>query len=89
MKKLNLDFIGEIVSSPAGMCSWAGTTVTFYGKFKEGDYKYKSEMFKRENLIEAILIETFDKDNRPSKDHYECCAFQEIPEKYLFIEDEQ
>ena len=39
--------------------------------------------------FEAILIETFDKDNRPSKDHYRCCAFQEIPEKYLFIEDEQ
>ena len=89
MKKLNLDFIGEIVSSPAGMCSWSGTTVTFYGKFKEGDYNYKSEMFKRENLIEAILIETIHKDNRPSKDHYMCSAFQVIPEKYLFIDDER
>ena len=87
MKKLNLDFIGDIVSSPAGMCSWSGTTITFYGKFKDWDYKYKSDKFERKNLIEAILIESFDKESRPSKDHYECSAFQVIPEKYLFIED--
>lgn len=88
MKKLNLDFIGEIVSSPAGLCSWSGTTVTFYGKFKDGDYKYRSDMFKRENLIEAILTERFgDKSSRPSKDYHMCTAFQVIPEKYLFIED--
>ena len=87
MKKLNLDFIGEIVSSPAGMCSWSGTTVTFYGKFGEGDYKYKSDMFKRENLIEAVLTQRFSEDSIPSKDHHMCTAFQVIPEKYLFIED--
>ena len=88
-QKLNLDFIGEIVSSPAGMCSWSGTTVTFYGKFKDGDYKYKSDKFNRENLIEAILTQRFGKGDRPSKDHYMCSAFQVIPEKYLFIEDEK
>lgn len=84
MKKLNLEFIGDIVHSPAGMCSWSGTTITFYGKFKEGDYKYKSDMFKRENLIEAILTERFDGASKPSKDHHRCSAFQVIPEKYLF-----
>jgi hypothetical protein len=88
-KKLNLDFIGEIVSSPAGMCSWYGTTVTFYGKFKDGDYKHESDKFNRENLIEAILIQGFGEGGSPSKDHYMCSAFQEIPEKYLFIEDEK
>lgn len=87
MKKLNLDFIGEIVSSPAGTCSWFGTTITFYGKFKEGDYKHKSDMFNRENLIEAFLTQRFDKASRPSKDHYMCSAFQVVPEKYLFIEE--
>lgn len=89
MKKLNLDFIGEIVSSPAGVCSWSGTTVTFYGKFKDGDYKHNSYKFNRENLIEAILIQGFGKGGSPSKDHYRCSAFQVIPEEYLFIEDEK
>lgn len=88
MKKLNLDFIGEIVSSPAGKCSWSGTTFTFYGKFKEGEYKHKSDMFTRENLIEAFLTQPFSKGSSPSKDHYRCSAFQVIPEKYLFIEEE-
>jgi hypothetical protein len=82
MKKINLDFIGEIVSSPAGMCSWSGTTIRFYGKFKDGDYKYNSEKFKRENLIEAVISE-----DRPSKEYFYCSAFQIIPEKYLYIED--
>ncbi len=35
MKKINLDFIGEIVSSPKGMCSWSGTTISFWGKFND------------------------------------------------------
>jgi hypothetical protein len=79
MKKLNLDFIGEIVSSPGGMCSWSGSTIRFYGKFKNGDYKYKSEKFKRENLIEAVISE-----DRPSNEYFVCSAFQTIPEKYLY-----
>lgn len=82
MKKLNLDFIGEIVSSPAGMSSWYGTTITFYGKFKDGDYKYESDKFQRENLIEAVIS-----NNRPSKEYFNCSAFQTIPEKYLYAED--
>lgn len=84
MKKLNLDFIGEIVSSPAGTCSWSGTTITFWGKFKDGDYKYNSLKFNRKNLIEAFLIE---KTPKPSKEHFYCTAFQIIPEKYLYIGD--
>jgi hypothetical protein len=84
MKKLNLDFIGEIVSSPAGNSSWSGTTITFWGKFKDGDYKYKSDKFNRENLIEAFLIE---KTPKPSEEHFYCTAFQTIPEKYLYIGD--
>lgn len=82
MKKLNLDFIGEIVNSPAGMSSWSGTTITFYGKFKDGDYKYGSHKFQRENLIEAVIS-----NNIPSKEYFKCSAFQTIPEKYLYIED--
>jgi hypothetical protein len=82
MKKLNLDFIGEIVSSPAGMCSWSGTTITFYGKFKGGDYKYKNDKFQRENLIEAVIS-----NNRPAEEYFQCSAFQTIPEKYLYIEE--
>lgn len=82
MKKLNLDFIGEIVSSPAGICSWSGTTITFYGKFKGDDYKYKSDKFQRENLIEAVIS-----NNRPADEYFKCSAFQTIPEKYLYIED--
>jgi len=81
MKKLNLEYIGEIVSSPDGMCSWVGDTVTFYGKFKDGDYKYKSDKYTRENLIEAVVSET-----KPSKEYDRCIAFQTIPEKYLYIE---
>ena len=81
MKKLNLDFIGEIVSSPAGNCSWSGTTIRFYGKFKGGNYKYNSDKFKRENLIEAVISQ-----DRPSKEYFYCSAFQTIPEKYLYIE---
>jgi hypothetical protein len=82
MKKLNIEFIGEIVNSPAGRSSWSGTTVSFYGKFKDGDYKYKSDKYTRENLIEAVVSDT-----NLSKEYDRCTAFQTIPEKYLYIED--
>lgn len=88
MKKLNLEFIGEIVSSPRGMCSWSGTSISFWGKFKDGDYKYKSGKFKRENLIEAIPVDyTNPKESKPSKEYYLCSALQVIPDKYKFIEE--
>ena len=82
MKKYNLDFIGTIVSSPDGMCSWGGTTIGFWGKFKEKQ-PYQYTRFERENLIEAIPLT----EERPSKDYYRCLAFQRILEKYLFIEE--
>lgn len=82
MKKLNLDFIGEIVSSPAGRSSWGGTSITFFGKFKDGDYEYKSHKFQRENLIEAVVSK-----DRPSKEYYWCTALQVIPEKYLYLNE--
>ena len=88
MKKLNLDFIGEIVSSPAGMCSWGGSSISFYGKFKEGNYEYKNDKFKKENLVEAIPISYREPNSKPPKGYYRCTALQVIPEKYLFIEDE-
>ena len=75
MKKFNLEFIGDIVSSPRGRGSWAGSTVTFWGKFNEDDNK----RYRRENLIEAISSE-----KQPSRQHFRCSAFQIIPEKYLF-----
>jgi hypothetical protein len=82
MKKLNLDFIGEIYSSPAGRCCWGGSAITFYGKFKDGNYKYKSEKYTRENLIEAV-----DSKTKPSNEYDRCTATQVIPERYLYIED--
>lgn len=82
MKKYNLEFIGTIVSSPDGKSSWGGTTVSFWGKFKEKQ-PYQYTRFERENLIEAIP----STEERPSKEYYRCSAFQVIPEKYLFIED--
>jgi hypothetical protein len=36
MRRYNLTFTGEIVSSPGDKSSWAGTTVSFWGKFNEG-----------------------------------------------------
>ena len=82
MKKYNLDFIGTIVSSPDGKSSWGGTTIGFWGKFKEKQ-PYQYTRFERENLIEAIPLT----EERPSKDYYRCLAFQRILEKYLFIEE--
>lgn len=82
MKKFNLEFIGEIVSSPKGMCSWSGTTVSFWGKFNEEGITKSWEKFERERLIEAIPLS----EERPSKDHYQCKAFQIIPEEYLFLD---
>ena len=87
MKKLNLGFIGEIVSSPAGKACYSGTTISFYGKFKEGEYRYKSDKFTRENLIEAIHINFKEPCPKPSEDYFYCVAFQKIPEKYLYIGD--
>jgi hypothetical protein len=81
MKKLNLDFIGEIVSSPKGMCSWSGTGVTFWGKFKNVEGQ-KWGRFEREHLIEAICIS----EERPSKEHYECVALQIVPDNYKFLD---
>jgi hypothetical protein len=81
MRKFNLDFIGEIVSSPKGMCSWSGTTVSFWGKFNEEGITRSWEKFERERLIEAIPLS----EERPSKDHYHCKAFQVIPEEFLFL----
>jgi hypothetical protein len=85
MKKFNLEFIGEIVSSPAGMSSWAGTTVTFWGKFDDSGIEKSYQKFKRERLIEAIPIN----NERPSKEHHRCTAFQTIPEHYLFLDPMQ
>ena len=82
MRKLNPEFIGMIVSSPDGMGSWAGTTVSFWGKFKEKQ-EYQYTRFERENLIEAFEYT----NERPSNDYYRCIAFQKIPEKYLYLED--
>lgn len=82
MKKLNLDFIGKIVSSPAGITSWSGTSITFFGKFKDGDYEYESQKFQRENLIEAVASK-----DRPSNEYYWCTALQVIPEKYLYLNE--
>jgi hypothetical protein len=79
--RLNLEFIGEIVSSPNGKSSWSGTTVTFWGKFKETEKPYGK--FTRENLIEAISINDFS-EKRPSKEYYRCTAFQIIPDKYKY-----
>jgi hypothetical protein len=80
MTKLNLEFIGEIVSSPSGMCSWSGTTVRFWGKFKEGKNEKRYSRFTRDNLIEAIAIT----EERPSKEYHRCSAFQVVPEKYMY-----
>jgi hypothetical protein len=85
MKKFNLEFIGEIVSSPKGMCSWSGTTVSFWGKFNEEGITQSWEKFERERLIEAIPLS----EERPSKDYYECKAFQIIPEEYLLLDPMQ
>lgn len=82
MRKLNPEFIGMIVSSPDGMGSWAGTTVSFWGKFKEKQ-EYQYTQFERENLIEALQ----GIGKRPSKEYHMCIAFQKIPEKYLYLED--
>ena len=82
MKKFNLDFIGTIVSSPKGVCSWSGTTYSFWGKFKEDpNYKYGKYNFTREFLIEAIPI----KEERPSGDYYRCSGILTVPEKYLYV----
>jgi hypothetical protein len=82
MKKYNPEFIGTIVSSPDGKSSWAGTTITFWGKFKEKQ-PYHYTQFERENLIEAL---EWTKEG-PSKEHHLCTAFQKIPEKYLYLEN--
>lgn len=86
MNKLNLDFIGEIVSSPSGLCSWSGTTVRFWGKFKEGKNEKHYRRFTRDNLIEAIAIT----EERPSNEYHRCSAFQVVPDKYKYevIENE-
>jgi hypothetical protein len=83
MKKFNLNFIGEIVSSPRGMCSWDGTTVGFWGKFDEEGISRSWEKFERERLIEAIPLS----EERPSKNHYDCIAFLIAPENLLFEEN--
>lgn len=85
MKKLNLDFIGEIISSPAGLSTFYGTTVSFYGKFKDGNYKYESDKYTRQNLIEAVKIE----HNIPPDGYFRCSALMVVPEQHLFINDEQ
>ena len=82
--KLNLDFIGQIVSSPAGQCSWGGTGITFWGKFKDAEANEKRySKYQRDNLIEAIphFVE------RPSKNHFRCTALQVVPENYLYIQE--
>ncbi|QGT54361.1 hypothetical protein b3_0117 [Synechococcus phage B3] len=80
MRKFNLDFIGEIVSSPAGKSTWCGTTIRFYGKFKEPEIAY--QRYRRENLIEAIEIK-----DRPPEGYHMCSAFQVIPEQYLYLKN--
>lgn len=82
MRKINLEFIGEIVSSPRGMCSWSGTTIYFWGKFKKDEEQGKRVDFKRENLIEALEYS----EERPSKEHFQCGALQVVPEHFLYLE---
>ena len=82
MKKLNLDFIGEVVSSPRGLCSWSGSTISFWGKFTiDPEYQYAKYSYNRNTLIEAIDIN----EERPSKKHYMCSAFLIVPDEYLYL----
>lgn len=84
MKKFNLDFIGEIVSSPKGMCSWSGSTISFWGKFRiDPEYQYGKYSYSRNTLVEAIDIN----EERPSKEYYKCTAFLIVPEELLYIKD--
>lgn len=82
MKKLNLDYIGEIVSTPRGMSSWSGTTVRFWGKFNEDNLEKYEPKYTRERLIEAISIT----EERPSKKYHQCSALQIIPEYLLYVD---
>ena len=84
MKKLNLDFIGEVVSSPRGLSTWSGSTISFWGKFKiDPEYQYGKYSFNRNTLIEAIDIN----EEQPSKEHYRCIAFLIIPDELLYVKD--